>query len=63
MSVETCACTAEDYECDIGFTRDKSGECVPIVPLAANPPPECASYYSVSSGYRKVAGDMCEGGV
>lgn len=28
-----------------------------------DPPAECDRYYSVTSGYRKVAGDICEGGV
>jgi hypothetical protein len=62
---EICECTADDYECDIGFYRNKYGGCY----LASGkeidftPPGECDKYYTVKKGYRKVANDVCEGGM
>lgn len=31
--------------------------------IDTSPPLECNGYYVISSGYRKIAGDVCEGGV
>jgi hypothetical protein len=62
---EICECTADDYECDIGFFRNKFGACY----LASGkdidftPPETCDKYYRVRKGYRKVANDVCEGGL
>ncbi len=65
VSVESCPCSAEDYECDLGFAfSSNSLQCLPINgTLDTTPPSECTSYYNISSGYRKIAGDMCKGGI
>ncbi|KAL7422736.1 vacuolar protein sorting/targeting protein PEP1 [Cryptotrichosporon argae] len=61
---ENCACTDADYECDFNFVR-QDGDCV-----AAGPEPVPAGTcsrptdtYKGSSGYRKIPGNTCEGGV
>jgi len=68
-TVETCACEADDWECDFGwepvdpYGRGISHECVPAGPLpAAAPPTVCPpnTQYAVSQGYRKVAADLCD---
>lgn len=65
-SYKNCVCTEEDWECDIGYERTKAGPCeskTDTVP-SYEPPAECyGDYYYVTQGYRKVAGDTCEGGV
>jgi hypothetical protein len=64
VSVEICQCNEEDFECDYGYERlSLSGLCVrdPDVDL----PDPCAAgqkNYTASSGYRKIAGDLCQGG-
>ncbi|CAK75654.1 unnamed protein product (macronuclear) [Paramecium tetraurelia] len=63
MSVTPCQCSQEDYECDLGFVMTNQ-QCTPINgTLNIDPPAQCDEYYTVSSGYRKIAGDICEGGV
>ncbi|MCQ2817742.1 MAG: hypothetical protein MJ252_10800 [archaeon] len=67
VTVELCACTEDDYQCDIGYHRVEPGDpCTPIRKgdtLTSNKPPEnCVGYYTISRGYRKVAGDYCKGG-
>ncbi|KAI4125099.1 MAG: hypothetical protein LQ338_004451 [Usnochroma carphineum] len=63
---ETCKCRKEDFECDYNFVRSQDGKgCVRDGPL---PDPEgaCkdgAEKYKASSGYRKIPGNGCEGGV
>ena len=62
---ENCKCTEEDYQCDMGYERYDIGEpCLKIdnnnkidIPLI------CNDNYIVSKGYRKIAGDTCEGGI
>ena len=63
--IENCECTEEDWECDLGYSREKSGPCKNLnkQELDYHPPSNCSAYYYVSQGYRKVAGDSCEGGV
>ena len=63
--IENCECTEEDWECDLGYARDKSGPCKSLTKqeIDYNPPANCSAYYLVSQGYRKVAGDTCTGGV
>ncbi|XP_026217857.1 sortilin [Anabas testudineus] len=61
-----CLCTREDYLCDYGFYRHvNSSECV-RQPSAANKTLEmCLSGEEdelLTSGYRKVPSDKCEGG-
>lgn len=65
-SYETCACTEDDWECDFGYERDSSNQCVrsnktktDIVTI----PDDCNDFYYVSQGYRLIAGDYCVGGV
>ena len=62
---EICQCTEEDYECDLGFSRKGDGPCLPDndKPESFAPPAQCEDSYSVTLGYRKVAGDTCRGGV
>ncbi|KAL9003755.1 MAG: hypothetical protein Q9188_003395 [Gyalolechia gomerana] len=65
--LEPCECTEEDFECDYNFVLSKDGkECVPDGPLP-DPKGACkgddAKKYKASSGYRKIPGNMCEGGV
>ena len=60
--VENCECTDEDFECDFGYFREGNGECrrtdVAVLDL------ECsAGQRVVKTGYRKVAGNTCTGGV
>ena len=61
---EACTCTEDDYECDIGFYREGSSPCRPVP--NAEPSEKCLpgeDYYEVPTGYRRVAGNTCEGGV
>jgi len=57
-SVKQCPCDRDDYECDycyenIGGHCSKVQDCTPDTPSCVN------GYYSVSRGYRLVAGDNC----
>jgi Sortilin, neurotensin receptor 3, C-terminal len=69
VSVESCPCTEEDWECDFGFYKKiEGGECVPITEGFSNqvlskPPKNCKGTYRKSQGYKKIPGDQCEGGV
>eukprot|EP01113_Clastostelium_recurvatum_P000286 TRINITY_DN1012_c0_g1_i1.p1 TRINITY_DN1012_c0_g1~~TRINITY_DN1012_c0_g1_i1.p1 ORF type:complete len:754 (+),score=110.72 TRINITY_DN1012_c0_g1_i1:142-2403(+) len=68
-SRQPCPCTYDDWECDVAyettnfpngtFTCTLSG----IVP--PDPPEHCppGKPYYVSKGYRKIAGDLCQGGL
>lgn len=63
--VKNCACTQEDYVCDIGFVRSLGSlECKyggdSMMPTALKPA-TCSGTFT-RSAYRKVAGDRCEGG-
>jgi len=63
LAYKNCSCTEDDWECDYGFER-KDGSCVKVLDQKY-PPMWCetgAEYYK-SKGYRKVAGNTCEGGV
>ncbi|XP_031556882.1 uncharacterized protein LOC116293578 [Actinia tenebrosa] len=67
-SINKCACTRSDYECDFGFERNASHpNCVPVPREDLNNdliPKDCkeGSTYKRSSGYRKIPGDTCVGG-
>ncbi len=68
ITVEICSCTEDDYQCDIGYHRNEPGDpCTPISNeqnITKNAPPEiCEGYYTISRGYRKIAGNFCKGGV
>lgn len=60
-----CECTSDDWECDIGFIRTKKNECISEdgKPISKKPPFDCDAYYKVNIGYRKVSGNICDGGV
>ena len=69
-TVKLCDCTDEDYECDIGYSRDKPGDpCTSIVKKNQNEtdtitiPPDCKEYFTMSKGYRKIPGDVCINGI
>ncbi|GLB41498.1 putative functions as a sorting receptor in the Golgi compartment required for the intracellular sorting and delivery of soluble vacuolar proteins, like carboxypeptidase Y (CPY) and proteinase A [Lyophyllum shimeji] len=62
---EPCECTDADYECDYNFVRH-GDECLPVGPepipagvCTGNPDEK----YLGSSGYRKIPGNTCVGGV
>ena len=58
---KNCACAEEDYECDFGYERSSdNGPCVAIMAISSSPPKECSGYYTVSNGYRLIAGDTCD---
>lgn len=64
---EFCKCQHQDFECDFNFVRDKKGKCqlAPNAKLPV-PPNECKNPqddYKGPSGYRKIPGNSCEGGV
>ncbi|SMQ45937.1 unnamed protein product [Zymoseptoria tritici ST99CH_3D7] len=61
---KTCKCTEQDFECDYNFKRHE-GKCVQsgkIVPPKGTCEGEDKKYKG-SSGYRKIPGNDCEGGV
>ncbi|XP_065883529.1 uncharacterized protein [Dysidea avara] len=62
ISVSTCQCSIEDYGCDLGFRRSTSSLCVPVSYYPNTIPKSCATddHYTVSSGYRRIAGDTCQ---
>ena len=58
---KNCPCAEEDYECDYGYERSSdTGPCVAIMAMPTGAPKECVGSYTVSNGYRLVAGDTCE---
>ncbi|RZC33374.1 Ldl recept a and/or fn3 domain containing protein [Asbolus verrucosus] len=60
ISMTSCECDANDYECDFGFVRsEKSGNCIRNATVLVDP------YKAPSSckpGYRKMQGDVCVSG-
>lgn len=68
INIRNCECTEEDYECDFGFVRNEllgDYTCVPKINVTYDPPENCPSgtNYTVTTGYRRITGDTCEGGV
>ena len=58
---KNCPCAEEDYECDYGYERSSdSGPCVAIMAVSHAAPTDCNGFYTVSNGYRLVAGDTCD---
>merc|ERR1719163_1637532 len=58
---KNCPCAEEDYECDFGYERSSdNGPCVAIMAISNAPPKECSGFYTVSNGYRLIAGDSCD---
>ncbi|KRX11219.1 hypothetical protein PPERSA_07744 [Pseudocohnilembus persalinus] len=65
---ETCACTEQDWECDRGYEMDlATNTCVPNKSvqqyLNQLQSYNCLGSYYMPSGYRKIPGDKCIGGV
>lgn len=57
-----CACSQEDYICDVGYVRNDKGQC--ILTNLAQVPSQCEDgYMEVTQGYRKLPGNVCSGGV
>jgi len=65
VSVTNCRCTEDDWECDIYYERGTDGTCVLTGNTPIFPPEHCpeGTYYNKSVGYRKEAGNTCNGGV
>jgi hypothetical protein len=67
--VKHCDCSDDDYECDYGFARSYlSDPCTPINGNLHNindhaPPENCHNTYTISKGYLKIPGNVCENGV
>lgn len=66
VTKKNCACVAEDFDCELGFTRQVgSTECKPAEDRdnVVEPPDVCkdGDHY-FTEAYRKVVGDSCEGG-
>lgn len=60
--VKNCECTEEDFECDYGFYREGNGECRTTGQIKVEI--KCDQGVKVfKTGYRRVAGNTCEGGV
>jgi len=64
LDSKNCSCTEDDWECDYGFERSATGACAKVLD-PTYPPPWCETgqQYYKSKGYRKVAGNSCQGGV
>lgn len=64
--MENCECTAKDFECDINYYREARSDTCTRVADAVEEEDACAagdSYYTIPTGYRRVAGNTCTGGV
>jgi len=66
VSFTRCTCTMDDFECDYGYGRgaNLTGPCVRDPAIILDSP--CTSNSSTfwqTQGYRKIAGDVCQGGV
>jgi hypothetical protein len=61
---DNCECTDADYECDYNYIRQGS-KCIPAGPerIPANVCKNPEDTYSGSSGYRKIPGNTCRGGI
>ncbi|XP_078069407.1 VPS10 domain-containing receptor SorCS2 isoform X2 [Mustelus asterias] len=66
LTAKSCQCTESDFECDYGFEQQANGRCVPAFWYNPDSPAEDCKFgqtYTRSSGYRKVALNVCKGGV
>ncbi|KRX00018.1 hypothetical protein PPERSA_05520 [Pseudocohnilembus persalinus] len=67
VKIDFCQCTESDWECDFGYARENGqGPCKFVGEESqrnTSPPDTCNGYYTVSKGYRKVTGDVCQGGI
>eukprot|EP00004_Rigifila_ramosa_P027712 TRINITY_DN911_c0_g1_i2.p1 TRINITY_DN911_c0_g1~~TRINITY_DN911_c0_g1_i2.p1 ORF type:complete len:770 (+),score=201.52 TRINITY_DN911_c0_g1_i2:201-2312(+) len=59
-----CKCTRQDFECDFGYELEEiTNECVATADApSSGKPSDCNDYYYVTSGYRRIPGDLCVGG-
>ncbi|KAI9199686.1 uncharacterized protein BJ171DRAFT_445237 [Polychytrium aggregatum] len=68
LDVKKCPCTDDDFECDYNFAPDpqtsSSLKCIQAGPIH-DQPLDCkvGKQYKGKSGYRKIPGNVCEGGV
>lgn len=65
VETKNCPCTAQDYECDFNFVEKEQGECKRAESWTI-PKDQCKtkdSTFLSSSGYRKIPGNTCEGGL
>ncbi|KAF2076381.1 hypothetical protein CYY_002338 [Polysphondylium violaceum] len=70
-AVTICNCTVDDFECDIGYTETGNDTSTLVCALTGNTnssstKTDCdngAKEYTVTRGFRKVAGSKCQGGV
>jgi PKD repeat protein len=67
ISHSNCHCTREDYECDYGYIVNKldPSQCVRDKRLQVyHPSSDCIAGQTINMtvGYRRVAGDQCQGG-
>eukprot|EP00920_Eleutheroschizon_duboscqi_P010871 GHVT01025537.1.p1 GENE.GHVT01025537.1~~GHVT01025537.1.p1 ORF type:complete len:678 (-),score=147.34 GHVT01025537.1:1172-3205(-) len=61
-NVKLCVCTKEDYECEFGFSRAVGSlECRPEDPRLTAEGCTASSFF-YTHAYRRVPGDVCEGG-
>lgn len=65
VTKKNCYCKEHDWICDRDFERNERGVCVRVdgKTIDKTPPPKCWNNYTVQRGYRKTAGNTCEGGV
>jgi hypothetical protein len=66
-TLKRCSCTRDDYECDMNFIQNPKVnrlECIPLGKFRMDEPAECVigKTFKGSSGYRRIPGDVCEGG-
>ncbi|KAJ3357252.1 vacuolar protein sorting/targeting protein PEP1 [Entophlyctis luteolus] len=60
---KTCLCTVDDFTCDVGYSRDSSNNCVINPGYVALEPACVGGKRKYSTGYIKVRGSKCEGGL
>jgi hypothetical protein len=63
VNTTVCLCTEDDWECDFGYERASNGACVLVMEPPKYPPENCEGTYFKTKGYRKEAGNYCNGGV
>ncbi|KAK7456441.1 vacuolar protein sorting/targeting protein PEP1 [Stygiomarasmius scandens] len=61
---DSCECTDFDFECDFNYVRHE-GKCEPVgpEPIPAGVCKKLEDTYMGSSGWRKIPGNTCEGGI
>ncbi|KAI9219129.1 hypothetical protein BC828DRAFT_416736 [Blastocladiella britannica] len=61
---KACLCEDDDFECDLNYISDGKGGCT-LAEGALDPrlPKDCRGTYQGSSGWRKIPGNVCSGGV